>query len=227
MQLELIANAGGKSRSRTVPIHSLVIGGWTGRDPKSVAHHIEELKAIGVTPPTHIPCFYRCSASLLTTRAKFEVLGGDTSGEVEFVLLMLDDGLWVTVGSDHTDRKVESYSVAVSKQICHKAIAALLWRFADVEDHWDRLILRSRIDENDRSVLYQEGGVTAMLHPANLMEAYRRAGGEIRVGTVLFGGTLPVRGNIRPTRRFICELDDPVLGQKIEHTYETEYLPVV
>jgi hypothetical protein len=36
------------------------------------------------------------------------VSGPDSSGEVEFVLLAKPDGLWVTLGSDHTDRKAET-----------------------------------------------------------------------------------------------------------------------
>ena len=53
---------------------------------------------------------------------------------MEFVILKLDDGLWVGVGSDHTDRKVESYNVTVSKQLCGKPIAPTLWRYDDTEE---------------------------------------------------------------------------------------------
>jgi len=226
MRLDCTFLTDGHSRSAPVEIHSLVIGGWTGRDPAAVAHHVEELKALGVAPPAQTPCFYRCASTLLTTAPRFEVLGTESAGEVEFVLFMLDDGLWVTTGSDHTDRKVESYSIAVSKQVCHKAVAPQLWRFADVEDHWDELILRSRIRENGADLLYQEGRVTAMLHPRDLMQAYRRAGGELSSGTAMFGGTLAVRGGIRPARHFTCELEDPVRGRKIVHSYETNALPV-
>lgn len=226
MRLDCTLVTNGQPRSRTVDIHSLVIGGWTGRDPAAVAHHIEELKVLGVASPAETPCFYRCAASLLTSAPRFQVLGAESAGEVEFVLVMLDDGWWVTTGSDHTDRKVESYSIAVSKQLCHKPVAPQLWRLADVENHWDELILRSRIHENGAEVLYQEGGVTAMLNARDLIQAYRRAGGKISAGMAMFGGTLAVRGGIRPARRFICELEDPVRGRKIVHAYETDALPV-
>ena len=67
------------------------------------------------------------------------------------------DRLWVTVGSDHTDRKAESFSVAVAKQICAKAVGRTAWRFEEVEPHWDRLMLRSFIQDGGKRVLYQEG----------------------------------------------------------------------
>ena len=59
-----------------------------------------------------MPLYYRVAAQLLTQAVRIQVLGDDTSGEVEPVLMGASDRLWVTVGADHTDRKVESYGVA-------------------------------------------------------------------------------------------------------------------
>ena len=100
----------------TVVIQDLVIAGWTGRDAATVEHHIAELEAIGVARPRNVPCFYRVGANLLTTATTIDVTGTDGSGEVEFVLVSLPHGMYVGVGSDHTDRKVEAYGVTVSKQ---------------------------------------------------------------------------------------------------------------
>jgi hypothetical protein len=47
--------------------------------------------------------FYRTSVNGVTQAARLEVLGPDTSGEVEPVVLALPDGMWLGVGSDHTD----------------------------------------------------------------------------------------------------------------------------
>src|SRR4029453_18489889 len=92
-------------------ITDLLIAGWTGRDVEALNHHIEELKAIGVQPPSSVPLYYRVTANLLTQAESVQVLGTDTSGEVEPVLIGAPERLWVTVGADHTDRKVESYGV--------------------------------------------------------------------------------------------------------------------
>jgi hypothetical protein len=80
----------------------LVIAGWAARDEAAVKHHIEELAEIGVPPPSSVPLFYRTAASLLTQSERMEVLGPDSSGEVEPVIVSMDDGLWLTIGSDHT-----------------------------------------------------------------------------------------------------------------------------
>jgi hypothetical protein len=103
----------------------LVIAGWAARDEAAVKHHIEELAEIGVPPPSSVPLFYRTAASLLTQSERMEVLGPDSSGEVESVIVSMDDGLWLTIGSDHTDRKAEAQGVALSKQLCGGKLAAL------------------------------------------------------------------------------------------------------
>ncbi|HET7362626.1 MAG TPA: DUF2848 family protein, partial [Burkholderiales bacterium] len=133
-------------------VDELVIAGWTGRDEAALAKHIRELEELGVKPPKTTPIFYRVAADLLTHASTIQVSGPDTSGEVEFVLLAKPDGLWVTVGSDHTDRKAETVGVSLSKQLCAKVIASDAWRYDDVKDHWERLVLRSWADGE----LYQE-----------------------------------------------------------------------
>src|ERR1700691_2047237 len=96
---------------RAVAIRDLVIAGWTGRDRKTLAAHIAELEKMGVARPRTTPMFYRVGANLLSTAAEQDVAGTHSSGEVELVLVASEEGLLVGVGSDHTDRKVESYDV--------------------------------------------------------------------------------------------------------------------
>ena len=173
------------------------------------------------------PCFYRAAASLLTTAPSIEVLGPDSSGEAEFIVLCLDDGLWIGTGSDHTDRKLETQGVAVAKQFCAKPVAASLWRYADVADHWDDLMLRSFITEGGSRTAYQDGAVAAMRAPEDLIQRYEAAGGSFTPGTLMFCGTLPVMGEIRPAAAFEAELVDPVKGRSIRHAYDVIALPVV
>jgi hypothetical protein len=148
-----------------VAIQNAVIAGWTGRDAEAVEKHIKELEVLGVKRPATTPIFYRVAAARLTTEPSIEVLGGQSSGEVEFVLLQTAGALWVGTGSDHTDREVEAYGVSVSKQMCEKPVAGQFWRFQDVAAHWDRLILRSYATIDGSRALYQEGTVAAMRSP--------------------------------------------------------------
>ena len=213
-------------RSETVAPNKLVVAGWTGRDAAAVTHHIEELKALGVPPPSRTPIFYLGSLSRLTCGAAIEVLGGYTSGEAEFVLLQDKGALWVGIGSDHTDRKLEAYGVAASKQICDKPIGAEFWRYDAVAPHWDQLKLRSFATIDGKRELYQDGSVAQMLSPASLLSLYND-NGVLPDGTVMFCGTLAAIGGIRPASRFECELIDPVLQRSIRCGYDINVLPIV
>ncbi len=109
--------------------------------------------------------------------------------------------IFVGLGSDHTDRKVETYSVTVSKQMCDKPMAPVLWELEDVIGHWDRMILRSHAWIGGARVLYQEGTLDGMLPVAELI-ARGFEGGKLPDGCAMFGGTFAAKGGIRPASRF-------------------------
>jgi len=211
---------------RRIEITTLIIAGWTGRDKVAVEHHIAELAAIGVKRPRIVPCFYRVGANLLTTSGEVEVVGEDSSGEVEFVLVSSPEGLYVGVGSDHTDRKVEAYGVTFSKQMCPKPIGRELWRFTEVEKHWDRLVLRSHVIRQGRRRLYQEGAVSGMLAPRDLLARLAGSGARLSPGTAMFCGTLAVQGEIGGGERFEIELHDPLTNRSLRHEYATRSLTI-
>jgi hypothetical protein len=210
----------------TLPIDRAVIAGWTGRDPVARDKHIAELEAIGIARPASTPIYYRVAATRLTTADSIEVSGSESSGEVEFVLIGWQGRIFVGAGSDHTDRKVEAYSVTVSKQMCDKPIASVLWELEDVADHWDRMILRSFAWIGGTRLLYQEGTLDGMLPVEELIKrGFGNAG--FPDGCAMFGGTFAAKGGIRPASRFEFELEDPVLKRTIRHGYDVIELPVL
>jgi hypothetical protein len=204
-------------------VKELVIAGWTGRDVAALEKHIRELEAIGVKRPKSAPIFYRVAASLLTTADAIEVLGDQSSGEAECVIYSVEGGIFVGVGSDHTDRKAEAVGVSLSKQMCAKPVSREVWRLDDVAAHWDKLMLRSYVHAGGERRLYQEGSVAAMRPPTELFRLYN--GGALPTGMAMFCGTLAVHGGITPSDAFEMELEDPVLGRKIKHRYRIATLP--
>jgi Protein of unknown function (DUF2848) len=204
----------------------LVIAGWAARDEAAVKHHIDELAAIGVPPPSSVPLFYRGAASLLTQRERIEFLGPDSSGEVEPVIVAMADGLWVTIGSDHTDRKAEAQGVALSKQLCAKPIGTVLWRLDELAPHWDELEMRAYATIDGTRHLYQDGKLSILRPPSDLIARYKR-GEPLAPQSVMFGGTLGAIGGVRPASRFEMELNDPVLGRSMHHAYDIVELPVI
>ena len=203
---------------------ALIVAGWTGRDEAALNHHIEELAAIGVPRPSSVPVFYRNAATNIVQTDRLEVLGPDTSGEVEPVIVALDDGLWIGLGSDHTDRKAETMGIALSKQLCGKVMGPALWRFDEITAHWDQIMIRSHATIGGARTLYQEGPLAAMRHPDDLIARYGKA---LAPNTIMFCGTLGAKGGIRPASRFEMELDDPVLKRRMTHAYDVVDLPVI
>ncbi|MEM9877707.1 MAG: DUF2848 domain-containing protein [Pseudomonadota bacterium] len=211
--------------STQISLQSLVIAGWTGRDAAAVAHHIDELAALGVPKPKTTPVFYSAATSRITQASTVEMLGQASSGEAEVALIQSGGALWVGLGSDHTDREAEVHGISLSKQMCDKPISSILWRYTDVAPHWDSLVLRSTIIEAGEKVLYQDGPVSTLLAPSDLIARYTSEQ-TLADGTVLFCGTHPAIGGVRASKRFEMALIDPVLNRSIVHGYDVMALPI-
>jgi len=211
--------------SRDVEIEQVVIAGWTGRDAAALQAHIDELAEMGIPGPSEVPMFYRTSAAHLTTANAIQVIGPDSSGEVECFVLKTGGELWLGVGSEHTDRKAETAGITLAKQLCEKPLGSTLWRFSEVAGHLDDLILRAWIQEKGEQVLYQQGTLAEMRPVQELVDRYS-SGAGLADNTLMFGGTLAAIGGVRPSERFGFELEDPRLGRLIRHDYDIEELPV-
>ena len=207
-------------------VNHLVLAGWAGRDAAAVEAHIRELETLGTPRPSRTPVFYRVAASLLTTGDAIEVVGDETSGEVEFVLVVRGDGVWVGLGSDHTDRGAERSSVALAKQLCAKVVAPTLWRLDDVVEHWDELELRSWRHRGGVRERYQDATVAKILPPQDLLDQYADFASPLVTGGMLFSGTLPTLHEIGPGDAFEMEFVDPVRARCLHHRYRIDALPL-
>lgn len=200
-------------------VESVIVAGWTGRDRSAVQHHIDELAAIGVAPPSTTPLFYRVASALLGPAGCIEVVGSASSGEVEPLLVTREGRLWLGVASDHTDRALEAHSVAASKQACGKPCSTDVWALEEVIDRLDQLEMRSWIPDGKGWMLYQEGTL-AMIRPlAELLQESPLAGTPVDSGAAMLCGTLPAIGGVRPADAFRFELLDPGTGRVLRHEY--------
>ncbi|KUK13660.1 MAG: DUF2848 family protein [Synergistetes bacterium] len=206
-----------------------VAAGYTGRAQEAVMAHIEELKKLGVPAPKKVPATYWIDPSRVTTDDKVFVIGEKTSGEVEFFLATDEEGeLFVTVGSDHTDRELEKISVSKAKQICSKVIAPVCWKLKEIEEHWDELKLRMEVKNKAEEdfTLYQEGNVSKILRPEELLKLACEERPEATEKPAIFSGTVPiVTEDVLFAKIYRMRIQDPILRREIVHIYKVITLP--
>ena len=201
---------------------ALVVIGYAGRDRAAVEHHIDELAELGVPRPASIPLFMVFPPRLISQAPSITVAGSESSGEAEIVVVVDGDEVFVTVGSDHTDRVLEAVDIVASKGVCPKPVATTGWPADVVGDRWADLTLSSRIDGG---VVYQDGSAGANRPPLELAAAIPWAGP--RPGCfAAFTGTVPVIGDIRPSESFAAELAGPGL-EPVELSYRVETVPAL
>jgi len=207
------------------PVRRLVCAGWVGRDRKALQAHIDELAQHGIPGPTRTPIYMNFSPYLAATTEAIDVVSGESSGEVEFVVLKKDDRTYIGVGSDHTDRGFEKFGIPASKQMYTKVMAPVVWPYREVRDHWDSLILRSWTTGEGKRLLYQEDALAAILDVECLLEGLPKDDGLPMDGLVLFSGTVATKMGLVYGEMFEFEMEDPALRRKIRHGYRVRVLP--
>lgn len=166
-----------------------LIAGYTGRDEAAVRRHIDELAAIGVAPPAHVPMFYSVDPAAITTAANAPITRTNTSGEVEPVILRRDGRYFLGVGSDHTDRRLETVDVGESKRVCPKPIGSVVIEIDGWHSfNWDACRMRSWVDGR----LYQDGTLASLRTPRDLLQNLSDRIGDSGEDLICFAGTLPL-----------------------------------
>lgn len=231
VEVSLALEREGRSQPKIFRYRRLVNAGYVGRDQDEVRRHIEELAKKGIPAPRKTPTLYPVSCRMLTTDPEIEVYSGETSGEVEYVLLVKDETeIYVGLGSDHTDRHLEQTDIPRAKQICPNVLGRRVWPLEEVKDHWDDLVIRSSVWTEGNRVLYQEGRLELILGPTDLMNFVRSKLGESLEGVVIYSGTVGlITDGIVCGRRFEAELVDERLNRRLELAYEVnllDYLPM-
>ena len=201
-----------------VEVHDVVLAGYTGRDQAAVQRHVAELAAHGVQAPARVPAYFRVSPDRVVASDRIIVLGHETSGEAEFVLMFDGGDLLVGVASDHTDRALERLDVAKSKQLCHKVVGQQVWRYEDIRSHWDHIVLRAYADRQTKP--YQEDLVTSLMDPEDILAGVQaRTEGSLE-GMLVFSGTLALVADIEYASHFAVELIDERHGHALRCAYQ-------
>jgi len=204
----------------------LVVAGYTGRDVATVERHVAELAELGVPPPPEVPAFWALPNWLLAVAQDGVEIGvAAGSGEAEPVLIKAANGaLYVTIGSDHTDRELERSSIPLAKMVCPKLVAASVWPFDEVAAGWDGLWIRSYVGEKETP--YQADTLARIRPPLELLARAEEVGAHPGRAIVLFLGTVPLlTAGFRYETHFTAVLEDPERGRQLRCPYRVD--PVV
>lgn len=216
-QVPLTFRVAGTDKTIVVSDFHAVVAGYTGRDPKAVQHHIDELAAIGVAPPPEVPMFYRMDSQLFDTSGEHDTSNNLTSGEIEPLYIRHNGKFYLGIGSDHTDRDIEAQDIGDSKRACPKPVATEVIEVESLEDlDLDQCTARSWVDGE----LYQEGSLAGLRKPADVVEKLLARTDIGDADFMCLGGTLPLlKGNFVDGTSWKVELSFPD-GTRIEHNYK-------
>lgn len=226
MEISLLLEKNNMIESVPFTVNRMVNAGFTGRDQKEVKHHLDELSAKGIDVPDSTPLLYPVIPNTLSIATQIEVYGKETAGEIEYVLFVKSDTqIYVGIGSDHTDRKLEEQDIPRAKQITPNIMSPLVWDLNDVSDHWDNLSMECTVKKGQEEILYQKGSLGLLMSPKELLEfVFGKVKGPLN-NTVIFSGTVKME-----TESFIYadsfsgKLIDPKLNRSIGFNYKIKPL---
>lgn len=214
-----IAEPAGADRSLSVTPERVYNLGSATVDASSAVAHQEEVADVGVRIAFDIPAprIYPMATSSITTDSTIGVHSDQTSGEVEIVLVVEDGDLYVGVGSDHTDRELERQSIIWSKQYCPSVLGRRVWRWADIEHAWPRLMLESAVD----GVLYQSSLASVFLPPPEILRILAERVTALPANYLVYCGTYTsIAKRIAFGRSWTATLRDPDTGASLDLAYE-------
>lgn len=201
-------------------LNRLLIVGYSGSNIEKIKEHIKELKEhLGVPEPKRIPTIFECSRELLTTEKDIRFVGNMTSGEVEYLIIKHSNEIYIGIGSDHTDRKLESISVPKAKQICPKPIGEEVWLYKDVKDHWNEIEAESYQNIEGQKILYQKGKLSEILPVEKIISELENRVGNIE-DSIIFSGTVPLESTFKYGDEFICKIFDKNNNSSLNLNYK-------
>ena len=221
MELDLVLESQRGHHPFTFAYTRMVNAGYTGRNQEEVRRHVEDLASKGIPAPESVPVLFPKVPQALVVDASVEVYGSETSGEVEYVLLVVnEDEVYVALGSDHTDRHLEETDIPRSKQICPNVMSSTIWPLDEVAGQWDELVLSAHVTSGGDRIRYQEGRLGVLLNPAGLMDFVKsKVPGPLQ-DLLIFSGTLgSLTGGFLFGECFDAELVDEHLGRRLSISY--------
>ena len=215
-----IVTKNGNEELELIPKNVYVVG-YSGSNKEKTMAHIKELEEqLNVAPPKKIPTVFEVSKELLTQDKDLVFVDDMTSGECEYIIMIKDGTIYIGLGSDHSDRRLEALSVPKAKQICLKPISKDFWKYDEIREHFKKIKLNSKIDAEN----YQMGTLADIMSVEDILKEL-----EDRIGpmdnVIIYSGTVPLVKGYTYGKNFYLELVDEILNRKISFDYNIIVVP--
>lgn len=211
-----------ETKSYEVDLESLIVVGFAGKDIEKTMEHIKELEEEGIPAPKSVPVVYQCSKELITTSDTIEVIGDKTSGEVEYLILVHDGKYFIGIGSDHTDRELETVSIHKSKQVSLKPYSEDFWDYEEIKDHFEEIKMVATQTIDGEVIEYQSGVTDDLLPIDKIIEEIEK---ELPVdNSLIFTGTVPLKEGFKYGSQFSCKLVDEKLNRELKLSYDVKVI---
>ncbi len=139
----------------------------------------------------------------LSTASGFQVVGAGTVADAAVALIGAGGGMLIGAASDHRRPEEPSGGLACAKPVCRE-----VWRFADIADHADALVLTSSARQPDGTMkILQRGAVGGLL-----------AETDLPLGRAVLCTGLESSGDAG-SDAYEITLEDPILGRAITLRY--------
>jgi hypothetical protein len=226
LELNLVLENTKERRQLVFNYRRMVNAGYVGKNQEEVRRHIQELAEKGIPGPKSIPVLFPVVCNALVTDSVVEVYGSETSGEVEYVLLVInEEEVYVGLGSDHTDRHLEETDIPRSKQICPNLMSRTVWPLEEVQGDWDDLLMNANVVKDGEEIRYQEGRLGLLLNPAELMAFVKSKIPGPLEDLVIFSGTMGMlTEEFVFGEKFSAKLIDEKLNRRLEISYDVKPL---
>ena len=157
----------------------------------------------------------RITNDRLTTAPEIQVLGDDTIAQAAILLIAAGAGLLIGIASNHKSIYQEN------PQLFSKPISRQVWRFQQVADHWENLLLKLTGEEGE---IIEIGKLAEFAPIDEIITLIASNQSSLDKGTAVLCVGLPILKSSKPSSSYILKLFDQKKDQMLELDYQVRQI---
>ena len=153
----------------------------------------------------------RITNDRLTTSPEIQVLGDDTIAQAAILLTAAGAGMLIGIASNHKSIYQEN------PQLFSKPISRQVWRFQQVADHWENLLLKLT---GEKGEIIQIGKLAEFAPIDEIITLIASNHSSLEKGAAVLCVGLPIIKSGKPSSSYSLKLSDEEKNQVLELNYQ-------